>query len=35
MKLETLIAECIAYDFKVMLEEKKFLPKDAIPYSQT
>ena len=35
MKLETLIAECTAYDFKLMLEEKKFLPKDAIRYSQT
>jgi ATP-dependent DNA helicase RecG len=23
MKIETLIAECTAYDFKVMLEEKK------------
>ncbi|MBR6031780.1 MAG: ATP-binding protein [Bacteroidaceae bacterium] len=23
MKLETLIAECTAYDFKLMLEEKK------------
>jgi ATP-dependent DNA helicase RecG len=23
MELETLIAECTAYDFKVMLEEKK------------
>ena len=23
MKLETLIAECSAYDFKLMLEEKK------------
>ena len=28
MKLETLIAECTAYDFKVMLEEKK--PKSCI-----
>ncbi len=24
MQLETLIAECTAYDFKVILEEKKF-----------
>ena len=28
MKLETLIAECTAYDFKVMLEEKK--PKSCL-----
>ncbi len=35
MKLETLIAECTAYDFKLMLEEKKFLQKGVIPYLLT
>ena len=29
MELNTLIAECTAYDFKVMLEEKK--PKSWLP----
>ena len=28
MKLDTLIAECTAYDFKLMLEEKK--PKSGL-----